>query len=138
VFICNSLQGKHLGVVTRTRDKTIRTYKASRQPVYYTTRNLGKSVWTGPIWVVEDPISAKCLPCAVALLGTVLAYQTAQDLLAETRVVCVALDPGAEEAAAEVIHRCVDVGLSAKFVPLACDIKDMPARDVGALVRAYS
>lgn len=134
------LKGRRTGHITRTADKQVRTYKEVPEAVYY---------WNGlppykTLWVFEDPKSASVCPQpAVALLGTSLAAPLLDDIKtsqspARPLTVYVALDPGAEDAALEVHRRLRDAGLTAVFVPMHKDFKDMTKDERDALLETYA
>lgn len=127
----------HLGHVTRTADKTIRTFKDADRPMYYWN---GARVEENCLFVFEDPMSAAwCREPAIALLGT----NISDGLISEIKAakpwrVFVALDPGAEDAALRVYERLVNAGVSTVFVPMSKDFKDMTLDERNELLAAYA
>ena len=102
--------GQRIGVQTR-RDtggrKIVRSYKETPHTLFNYFPGNGDSVW-----LVEDSLSAAAIsawgPRAVALLGTYLAHDVRDAVTSMmTKGFIVALDPGAEAAAALVKERLV-------------------------------
>ena len=136
-----NLDGEHMGHITRTADKQIRTYMdVDRSPYYYNHARPSICVSDGPLWVFEDPVSAAmCSSPAIALLGTNLADGTAEDIKnAGPNNVLVALDPGAEDAAMRVYIKLSAMGVPVTFVPMAADFKDLDSAERYALELAYA
>lgn len=141
VWILRDLQGNRTGHITRTAAKRVLTYKEVDRSVYY---------WNGlalhkTLWLFEDPKSAAmCSVPAVALLGTSLPASLLQDIADTPRgrqlevTVFVALDPGAEDAAAKVHERLRERGMGAVFVPMPKDFKDMTSEERDMLLETYS
>lgn len=138
VWVCKDVNGRHLGHVTRDLNKTIRTYKAVPESIYFAN----SICWQQDCrWVFEDPMSATlCAERAIALLGTYMSRDMAKHLRdAESRCsFFVALDPGAEDAAMKVIKTLLNAGLSATFVPMNEDFKDMNPGAREMLLESYS
>lgn len=140
VWRLRALDGALVGHITRTKDKTIRTYKDLDRATYYwncvtTTDGLRD------VWVFEDAMSAALCPrIAVALLGTSLPQGLIDDLkkwnLPDTVLVC--LDPGAEDAGAKVYNKLVAAGVPATFVPMSKDYKDMTLDERKELEETYA
>ncbi len=136
-WLLTSLSGQRLGATTRSKAKTIRTFREVNATMYYWN---GKHIPRDRLWIFEDPRSAAlCGMPAIALLGTSLAEDVAADIskLPCSPLVLVALDPGAEEAGMKAYRRLREWGVNASFVPMECDFKDMDHARREELARTY-
>lgn len=148
VYLCESLAGEHLGQVTRTPDKHIRTYRA--QPDLYYSHGIPSP---SSLWIVEDALSAAQLGtmwhrldgpliAGVALLGTHMLPRVRQDIARYVRKtpmpVYVALDAGAEDKARNILDKLTTDGVSCNFVALTRDVKNLSWGEKETLVRQYT
>jgi len=136
VWRLRALDGTLVGHITRTKDKTIRTYKDLDRVLYYfngvTTHD------HDAVFVFEDPMSAALCPRpAVALLGTSIPDGLVKDLKISLSVL-VCLDPGAEEAGMKVYTKLTMAGVPATFVPMSKDYKDMSLEERRELEETYA
>jgi hypothetical protein len=130
--------------------KEVRTWALLPRPMYHApVPILVHTPDAGALWFVEDARSAERLAAhgrrAVALLGTSLQDKLLEELrFAVWRhavtTMFVALDPGAEEAAAKVEARLNEKFLALRtcVVYLDTDIKDQALVDWDALLRYYT
>jgi hypothetical protein len=136
--------GRRIGHVTRTPDKIIRTYRGQDldMPVYfYNLRRTG--AFPVPLVLVEDAFSAAVLGDrgipAAALMGTHISDALASLVLTfPVDKVIVALDPGAERAAATAASKLRALGKQAVAWPMAEDIKDMRWSEVVYLADKFT
>ena len=137
VWRLRALDGTLVGHITRTKDKTIRTYKDLDRALYYWNYS---TFLSGTLFVFEDPMSAALCPRpAVALLGTMLCDGLVQDIKQRgVDSVLVCLDPGAEEAGMKVYSKLTAAGVPATFVPMAKDYKDMTLEERKILEETYA
>ena len=138
VWRLRALDGALVGHITRTKDKTIRTYKDLDRATYYWN---GANHTNKDLWIFEDPMSAALCPReAVALLGTSAPQGLVDDIknwaCSDTVLVC--LDPGAEDAGAKVYNKLVAAGVPATFVPMSKDYKDMTLEERRELEETYT
>jgi hypothetical protein len=137
VWRLRALDGTLVGHITRTKDKTIRTYKDLDRALYYYN---GSVVCSESMFVFEDPMSAALCPLpACALLGTSIPDGLVKDLAdwrADSVLVC--LDPGAEDAAMKVYNKLTQAGVPATFVPMSKDYKDMTLEERKELEETYA
>ncbi len=136
VWRLRALDGALIGHVTRTKDKTIRTYKDLDRPAYYWNGGIGTA-----LFLFEDAMSAAlCAWSACALLGTALPDGLVQEIKGAMRykAVLVCLDPGAEEAAEKAYNKLVAAGVPAIFVPMTKDYKDMTLEERKELEETYA
>lgn len=148
-FELRDFDGRKLGAITRTNHpdgtKDVRTWREAPGRLYSFYRPDG-SQDSDTLWIVEDCLSAIRIAeyggaSAMALLGTHLN----NSLLSEIRhsfpgrPVFVALDPGAEDAARDVVTKLRNfAGLEAVQVILTEDIHRMPFEEFKTLVNHYS
>ncbi len=140
---CRDWNRNPLGTVTRKRlpdgSKEVRTYREVPGAWYTAYRGPG---FGGPLWVVEDAISAARLywnGCnSVALLGTHASRETLGDIVRTRMPVVIALDPGAEAAASKLREAMVSRGADVKVQPIICDIKDYNGALLRELINSHS
>ncbi len=137
VWRLRALDGTLVGHITRTKDKTIRTYKDLDRALYYWN---GIDVAGCSLFVFEDSMSAALCPRgAVALLGTSLTDTVTSEIKAWCpSAVLVCLDPGAEDAAMKVYNKLTAAGVPATFVPMSKDYKDMTLEERKELEETYA
>lgn len=137
VWRLRGLDGTLVGHITRTKDKTIRTYKDLDRALYYWN---GAGYYAEPLFIFEDPMSAAlCSLDAIALLGTAMPDGLVQEIKARrVKSVLVCLDPGAEEAGMKVYTKLVQAGVPATFVPMSKDYKDMTLEERKELEETYA
>lgn len=110
VFTCRGFNGEVLGHVTRSQDKTIRTYRAREGTDMYSYYAPVASVFKpGVLFIVEDCISAMCIAShgynALALLGTHLSDQVRTAIIDNGVMGRVFLDPDAATKALAIANR---------------------------------
>ncbi len=136
VWRLRALDGALVGHITRTKDKTIRTYKDIDRALYYF--NSVSAHYIDSVFMFEDPMSAAlCARPSVALLGTSIPDGMVQDLKCSLSVL-VCLDPGAEEAGMKVYNKLTAAGVPATFVPMSKDYKDMSLEERRELEETYA
>lgn len=139
---CRDFSGRILGHATRERlldgSRKVSSWRIADKPLYTVYNGFDK----GPIWVVEDALSAYCVylcgGTGLALMGTNMQAGVVADIRAERRPVVVALDPGAERAASAIYEDLQTAGVAVRIQPLLADIKDMQAKEVQKLVKLWS
>ena len=135
------LDGVPAGHVTRAVDadgrRHVRTWRLYPDLPFYNVYRRS----TGPIWLVEDSLSAFCVYLAgstgLALLGVNMTGGLGRVLLMERRPVVVALDPGAERAAGRIYEDLQALGVNVRIQPLLADIKDMQAKEATKLIHLW-
>jgi len=153
VWECIAFDGALLGNVSRrvyenpAQKKLVRTWRELNRPFYCVPRPLSCS--RRGVWLVEDTASAVRLGenhcAAVSLLGTTPSEDFLRDELdfamrryEKTRIV-IALDPGAEAAAARLRDRLrARADYEVLVIPIEMDIKDMTESRLEALVDFYN
>lgn len=135
VYECRGFKGEVLGHVTRSPDKTIRTFRAREGGDMFSVYDTGNA---NPWVLVEDCVSAMCVAShgfsAVALLGTNVPPSVDAWLRSVDRPysLLVWLDPDAENKSIEIAGRY----RSAKAViGYEKDPKDLP--DLNLILRSY-
>lgn len=128
--------GHRRGWITRSEDKTIRTWRESERPFYGVFFPDGANDSDGPLVLVEDCLSAALLAedglWGVALLGTHLSREAAKEIAervaqtGQTVVVALDPDPAGLGASQTVVHRLRAAGVSrVRMAALTDDVKNL-------------
>jgi hypothetical protein len=132
-----NVRGEYMGRLTRDETKRVRTWRERPGPWYATFRPTGENLAPGLVVIVEDALSAALLAedgiTAIALLGTNLSLEAAQEIAAHDRgmTYVVLLDPDAAgmDATLKVAERLRTAGARAHSGIIDKDVKDMPLEE---------